>query len=108
MEKTRLKKPRSLEDLAQPDREVCQLLSSLGEVFNTVELIKLEYNPKHLKGYIGILFDYALSCLLPYCVGLFSYARLFSCADMVLNTEKRRMLVEAWLRLHIKVFVLVG
>jgi len=63
-EKTGLKKPRSLEDLAQLDREVYQLLSSFGEVFNTVELIKLEYNPKHLNGYIGILFDSIFSYLL--------------------------------------------
>jgi len=66
VEKAGLKKPRSLEDLAQPDREVCQHLSSLGVVFNTAELIKLEYSPKHLKGYIGIFFDFVLSCLLAY------------------------------------------
>jgi len=70
VDKAGLKKPRSLEDLAQPDCEVCQLLSSLGVVFNIAELIKLEYNPKHLKSYIGILFDYALSCLLAYRVVL--------------------------------------
>jgi len=70
VEKVGLKKPKSLEDLAQPDREVCQLLSSLGVVFNIVELIKLEYSLKHLKGYIGILFDSVLSCLLAYNVVL--------------------------------------
>jgi len=70
VEKAGLKKPRSLEDLAPPNREVCQLLSSLGVVFNTAELIKLEYSPKPLKAYIGTLFDFAFYCLLAYCVGL--------------------------------------
>jgi len=93
VEKTGLKKPRSLEDLSLPDQEVCQLLSRLGVVFNTAKLIKLECSPKNLKGYIGIL-----SCfyfyLLEHCVGSLSYALLFSRADMVLNAEKRRMLAE--------------
>ena len=39
-----------------PDRELCQLLSSLGVVFNTTQLIKHEFNAKDLKGYIGISF----------------------------------------------------
>jgi len=94
VEKTRLKKPRSLEDLALPHCEVCQLLASLGVVFNTVELIKLEYNPKALKGYICILSCFCFY-LLAHCVGSLSYALLFSHADMVLNEEKRRMLAEA-------------
>jgi len=93
VEKPGLKRPRSLEDLARPDREMCQLLSSLGMVFNTAEMIKLEYSPKHLKGYIGILFDSAhFTCILCWFT---SYALLFSCVDMVLNAEKRRMLAEA-------------
>ena len=74
-----LKKLRSLDDLAPPDREVCQLLSCLGMVFNTTELIKLEYNPKHLKGYIGILFDSTLSCLLAYYVSLLLMRYCFLC-----------------------------
>lgn len=94
VEKTRLKKPRSLEDLTLPDCEVCQLLSSLGVVFIIVELIKLEYNPKAIKGYIGILSCFCFY-LLAHCVGSLSYALLFSHADMVLNEEKRRMLAEA-------------
>ena len=57
VEKARLKKLMSLEDLAPPNRKVCQFLSSLGVVFNTAELIKLEYNPKPLKAYIGTLSD---------------------------------------------------
>ena len=80
VEKAGLKKPRSLEDLAPPDREVCQFLSSLGVVFNIAELIK---------AYIGTLFDFALYCLLAYCVGLCYYALLFSCVGMVLNTKIR-------------------
>ena len=49
-----LKKPRSLEDLPTREREVCAFFSNLGALFSTIELIKLEYNPKALKGYIGI------------------------------------------------------
>ena len=54
--KLKFKKPRGLEELTPPNRELCQLLSSLGVVFNTTQLIKLEFNPKNLKGYIGITF----------------------------------------------------
>jgi len=32
----KFKKPKTLEELAPPDREVFQILSSLGAVFNTV------------------------------------------------------------------------
>ena len=63
VEKSRLKKPRSLEDLASQDREVCEFFSNSGAVFSTVELIKLEYNPKALKGYIGTFFVSAFTCL---------------------------------------------
>ena len=38
-----------------------QVLASLGAVFNTVQLIKHEYDVEALKGYIGIIFT--LSCL---------------------------------------------
>jgi len=93
VEKTGLKKPRSLEDLAPPNREVCQLLSSLEVVFNTVELIKLEYSLKALKGYIGI-FSCFCFYLLAHCVGSLSYALLITHADMVLNEEKKRMIAE--------------
>jgi len=55
------KKPRTLEELNPHDREFCQVLASLGAVFNTVQLIKHEYDAEALKGYIGIVF--ALSCL---------------------------------------------
>jgi len=73
-----IKKPRSLDDLAPPDHEVCQLLSSLGVVFNTAVLIKLKFNAKVLKGYIGaftIFTSYLL--LVACCVDLVSYALLF-------------------------------
>jgi len=78
VEKLRIKKPRSLDDLAPPNREVCQLLSSLGVVFNTAELIKLEFYAKALKSYIGT-FPISASYLLlvACCVGLVSYALLF-------------------------------
>jgi len=57
-QKPRPKKPRCLEDLPPPPlsprkREVCDFLSNLLVVFNTVELIKHEYNPTTLKAYIG-------------------------------------------------------
>jgi len=94
VEKAGLKKPRSLEDLASPNREVCQFLSSLRVVFNTAELIKLEYSHKPFKAYIDTLSDFVLYCFLPYYVGLCSYALLFSCVDMVLNVEKMRKLAE--------------
>jgi len=99
VEKPGLKKPRSLEDLTPPDREVCEFLSSLGVVFNTTELIKLEYNPKVLKASVVVspFFCLYLS-LLVCCVGLASHAILFSCADIVLNAEKRRQLAEVALQ----------
>jgi len=51
--KLKFKKPRTVEELTPPDREVCQVLASLGAVFNTVQLIKHEYSPSDLKRYIG-------------------------------------------------------
>jgi len=54
--KLKFKKARGLEDLTPPDRELCQLLSSLEVVFNTTQLIKHEFSLKDLKGYIGIDF----------------------------------------------------
>jgi len=55
------KKARTLEELTPHDREFCQVLTSLGAVFNTVQLIKQEYDVEALKGYIGIVFT--LSCM---------------------------------------------
>ena len=63
-------------------------------MFNTTELTKLDYSPKHLKGYIGILSCFCFYLLAHY-VGLLSYALLLFRADMVINAEKRRMLAEA-------------
>jgi len=68
--KPNLQKPRYLEDLPSQEQEVCNLLSGLQAPFNTVELLKLEFSPKTLKSYIGMLFDYAFSCLFAYCVDL--------------------------------------
>jgi len=50
------KKPRGLEELTPPDRELCQVLASLGVVFNTAQLIKYDYSSSDLKGYIGTCF----------------------------------------------------
>jgi len=63
VEKLGLKKPRSLEDLTPPDREVCKFLSSLGVVFSIAELIKLEYSPKFLKSHIGTFLPFPMSLL---------------------------------------------
>ena len=52
--KLKFRKPTGLEELAPPDRELCQVLASLGAVFNTAQLIKHEYSPSYLKGYIGL------------------------------------------------------
>jgi len=52
--KLTLKKAKNLNELSFADREVCQVLASLGAVFNTTELIKNEYSPSGLAGYIGI------------------------------------------------------
>jgi len=90
-----LKKPRCLEDLPPREREVCNFFSNLRAVFNTVDLLKLEYNPKSLKRYIGTPSSPILVCVsLCLCVlfVLNSYAPSSSYAGMVLNTEKRRQL----------------
>jgi len=52
--KLKFNKPRGLKKLTPPDRELCQLLASLGAVFNTAQLIKHEYIASALKDYIGI------------------------------------------------------
>jgi len=61
VKKLEFKKPRTLEELTPQDRELCQDLASLGAVFNTVQLMKHEYDVEALKGYIGT--DFTLSCL---------------------------------------------
>ena len=53
MSEVKSKKVKSLDELSFADQNVCQLLASLGVVFDTVELIKKEYNPDELDGYIG-------------------------------------------------------
>ena len=40
---------------------MCEFFLNLGVVFNIFELIKLEYNLKSLKGYIGIPFPPAFA-----------------------------------------------
>jgi len=52
--KLTLKKAKNLDELSSVDREVCQMLVSLGAIFNTDELIKNEYSPTGHAGYIGI------------------------------------------------------
>ena len=54
VKKLTFKKATTLDELSSVDREVCQVLASLRTVFSTVELIKNEYSPTGLAGYIGI------------------------------------------------------
>ena len=54
VEKLKFKKAKTLDELSLADREVCQVLASLGVVFNTAELIKHECNPTALSNYLGI------------------------------------------------------
>jgi len=96
-----LKRPRCLEDLTSHDREVCEFFSRLGVVFNTAELIKFEYNPGSLEGYIGIPLPLAftyVSLLLVCSAGSVSYVLYSSYVGMVLNAEKRRQLAEVALQ----------
>ena len=63
--KLKFKKHRSLKELTPSNRELCQVLGSLGAVFNTAQLIKYEYSSSDLKGYIGTCSYYspALLCI---------------------------------------------
>ena len=53
----KLKKAKTLDELNSADREICQVLASLGVVFNTAELIKHEYDPVALSRCIGMGVD---------------------------------------------------
>jgi len=44
VEKLKLKKAKTLDELSLADRRVCQVMASLGVIFNNVELIKNEYS----------------------------------------------------------------
>jgi len=52
--KLKLKTAKTLDELSSADCGVCQVLASLGVIFNTTELIKNEYSPTGLAIYIGI------------------------------------------------------
>jgi len=67
----KLKKPKTLEELAPLERKVCQVLSSLGAVFNTSQLIRHEFSAYGLKGYIGS------SLLFPHFTVFFCYYLFF-------------------------------
>ena len=47
--------------LTPQEREVCNFFSNIGAMFSSVELLKLEYCPKSLKGYIDTPF-FTYSC----------------------------------------------
>jgi len=89
-----------LDELSSADRKVCQVLASLGVILNTAELIKNEYSPIGLAGYIGIgilsqpssyiTLLISLMSLLTHTISSYlldSYL-LFFAAGMVLNAEK--------------------
>jgi len=76
VEKPSLKMLSNLEELTPPDHEMCQLLSSLGVVFDTAKLIKLEFSAKALKSYIGIVLLSTLSLPTPLLALLLSTACL--------------------------------
>jgi len=67
VKKLEFKKPRTLEELTPHDRELCQVLASLGAVFNIAQLIKHEFSPSDLKGYIGTCL---YTFITPLCVSL--------------------------------------
>jgi len=69
VKKLEFKKPRTLEELTPHDRELCQVLASLGVVFNTAQLIKHKFSPADLKDYIGTCL---YTFLTPTCVSLVS------------------------------------
>jgi len=53
VEKVKLTKPKSLDELPSTDREACQILA-IVEAFSTSTLISLEYNAEALAKYISI------------------------------------------------------
>jgi len=69
VKKLEFKKPRTLEEPTPHDRELGQVLASLGVVFNTAQLIKYEFSPSDLKGYISTC---PYTFLTPPCVSLVS------------------------------------
>ena len=63
VEKPKLLKPKSLDELTSADREVCVALGGMGVVFNTAKLIACEFNADALSRYFGRKIC-ALTCLL--------------------------------------------
>ena len=52
-EELKFKKAKTLDELSSTDREVCQVLASLGLVFNTAKIIKRGCDPTALSSYLG-------------------------------------------------------
>ena len=67
VEKPKLLKPKSLDELTFADREVCVALAGLGVVFSTVKLIACEFNANALSEYLGRKI-YTPTCLLYICL----------------------------------------
>jgi len=64
VKKVKLTKPKTLDELPSTDREVCQILASMG-VLDTAELIAREYNSEALTQYISTGTTPHLSSLIP-------------------------------------------
>ena len=54
VKKLKFKKAKTLDELSSADCEVCQVLASLGVVFNIAKLIKHGCNSTALSNYLGI------------------------------------------------------
>ncbi|KAK7332477.1 hypothetical protein VNO80_29229 [Phaseolus coccineus] len=89
----KFKKPRKLEELTAPDRELCQTISSWGVVFDSTQLIRHEFDAETLSVYLGIPTS---SCI-------YLFARLIPClshifvlftAGMVLSADKKKRLAD--------------
>ena len=75
VQKLKLIKPKTLDELPSTDREVCQILASVG-VLDTTELIAREYNFEALTEYLSMGTTPHLSFLIS------AYASFYSCSYM--------------------------
>jgi len=65
-EHPKLLKPKALDELSSADRGVCEALTSLGIVFDTLKLIACEYNAHTLSTYFGREAHSLLPFVLPF------------------------------------------
>ena len=99
VEKLKLKKAKTLDELSSADRRVCQVLASLGVIFNIAELIKNEYSPIGLASYIGIGIFSCSSLYSSLFIALL-YLLTYTCTDFVILLAylvlTSSSLVQAW------------